>query len=158
MLVVKIENNHLRRGRIIRYAPLFLWIGVIFFLSSSNGSMSRTSLFIRPLLEWLFPLAAEETLQIYHGYIRKFAHFFEYAMLAFFASRAFWSSSKEFLRKFWTFFAFLIVLLVASTDEFNQSFNSLRTASIYDVLLDASGGIMMILFFLLYRKKVFSKG
>ena len=139
------------RGRIIRYAPLFLWIGVILFLSSSNGSMSRTSLFVRPLLEWLFPLATEETLQIYHGYVRKFAHFAEYAMLGFFASRAFRVSSVHILRKYWFVFALLIVALVASIDEYNQSFNVLRTGSIYDVLLDVSGGLTMILFLIIYK-------
>lgn len=148
-----ITENKIWRGRFLRYAPLFLWISAILFLSSSNGSMSRTSLFVRPLLEWLFPLAPEETLQIYHGYVRKFAHFFEYAMLGFFASRAFWNSGKEFLRKFWMLFAFLIVIAVASIDEYNQSFNVLRTGSIYDVLLDAAGGLAMILFLWAYKSK-----
>ena len=134
------------RESIIAYAPLFLWLGVIFFLSSSNGSMSRTSLFVRPLLEWLFPAATEETLQIYHGYVRKFAHFFEYAMLGFFASRAFWSSSINLFKKYWYVFALLLVCLTASIDEYNQSFNVLRTGSIYDVLIDSAGGLMMIIF------------
>lgn len=136
------------RGRINAYAPLFLWIGVIFFLSSTQGAMSHTSRFIRPLLEWLFPDASFETLTIYHGYIRKFAHFAEYAMLAFFASRAFMRSSFEFLRKNWAVFAFVLVVLIASIDEFNQSFNSQRTGAVYDVWLDCFGGICMILFIL----------
>ena len=103
------------RGQIIRYAPLFLWIGVIFYLSSSQGAMSNTSRFIRPLLEWFFPLAPEETLQIYHGYIRKFAHFAEYAALAFLAARAFRSSSIELVRKYW--FVFALSLVSASVKE-----------------------------------------
>ncbi len=141
------------RGRLFRYAPLLLWIGVIFYLSSSNGAMSNTSRFIRPLLEWLFPLMPEETLQIYHGYIRKFAHFAEYSALAFFASRAFWSSSIEIFRKYWFIFAFGLVVCIASIDEYNQSFNVLRTSSIYDVLLDASGGLTVVLLIWLFRKR-----
>lgn len=152
MMVEKISQNKTWRERLWLYAPLFLWIGVIFFLSSSQGAMSKTSLFIRPLLEWLFPLAPEETLQIYHGYIRKFAHFAEYAMLGFFASRAFRHSGKEFLQRFWYIFAFLVVVLVASIDETNQSFNAARTGSIYDVLLDASGGAAMIVFLWLLQR------
>ncbi len=173
------------RERLWLYAPLFLWIGVIFYLSSSQGAMSNTSRFIRPFLEWMFPFATEETLQIYHGYIRKFAHFFEYAMLGFFASRAFWLSGRNpsvsagveqhtpsrscfclqnpsvsagveqhslsrwgfCLQRFWYLFAFLLVVLIASIDETNQSFNAARTGSIYDVLLDASGGLTMIFLF-----------
>jgi len=136
------------RGRIIRYAPLILWIAVIFIASSTQGAMSNTSRFIRPFLEWLFPNTPEEILIIYHGYIRKSAHFIEYAVLAFWASIAFWNSSKEFLRKFWYVAAFILVIAVASIDEFNQSFNTARTGTFYDVLLDASGGIFMILIML----------
>lgn len=149
--MLSIENN-LWRKRIFRYAPLFLWIGVIIYLSSSSGSMSQTSRFIRPFLEWLFPLAPEETLQTYHGYIRKFAHFAVYAALGFFASRAFFHSSKSFLQRFWHICAFLLVVLIASIDETNQSFNAARTGSIYDVLIDASGGLFMILLFWIYQK------
>ena len=118
--------------------------------------MSNTSRFIRPLLEFLFPNASEETLVIYHGYIRKFAHITEYAILAFWASRAFFNSSQKFTRRFWFVLAFVLVLLVASIDEMNQSFLASRTGSIYDVLLDSSGGLAMILIFYLasdYRKR-----
>ncbi|HMS39994.1 MAG TPA: VanZ family protein [Pyrinomonadaceae bacterium] len=148
---MKINKKVLWRERFWLYAPLFLWIGVIFYLSSSQGSMSQTSRFIRPFLEWLFPLAAEETLQTYHGYIRKFAHFAVYAVLAFFASRVFFYSAKNLLQRFWYLFAFLLVVLIASIDETNQSFNAARTGSIYDVLIDASGGLTMIFLFWLVR-------
>lgn len=141
------------RGRIIRYAPLILWAGAVFLASSSTGSMSNTSFIIRPLLEWLFPNTPADSISVYHGYIRKFAHFFEYAVLAFFASRAFWSSSVNFLRRFWSIFAFLFVLIIASTDEYNQSFNIARTGSIYDVLLDCAGGITMIVLFWFFTRK-----
>lgn len=114
--------------------------------------MTNTSRFIRPFLEWLFPNTPDEILTIYHGYIRKSAHFIEYAILAFWASIAFWNSSKEILRRFWFIFALLIVGIVASIDEYNQSFNPLRTSSVYDVLLDASGGLFMVLVILIIKK------
>lgn len=146
------NTNQKWRGRIIRYAPLILWVAVIFTASSTAGAMSNTSRIIRPLLEWLFPDASALTLDIYHGYIRKLAHFTEYAVLAFLASRAFWNSSQTILQKFWVLWAFLLVVLVASVDEYSQSFNVLRTGSIYDVLIDASGGLIMILLLVLYRR------
>ncbi len=135
------------RERIIRYAPLILWIGLIMFLSSGQGSMPNTSRFIRPLLEFLFPDAPEEILIVYHGYIRKLAHVAEYAILAFWAARAFVSSNKNFLRRLWFACSFILVLAVASIDETNQSFLNSRTGSIYDVLIDVSGGTAMILIF-----------
>ena len=140
------------RGRIIRYAPLILWIGLIMFLSTGQASMSNTSRFIRPLLEFLFPNAPEEILIVYHGYVRKLAHVTVYAILAFWAARAFFSSSQNLLRRLWFAFAFVLVLLVASVDETNQSFLDSRTGSIYDVLLDVCGGLAMITVFYLVIK------
>jgi len=124
---------------------------VVFTASSTAGASQNTSIFIRPLLEWLFPAAPAATLDIYHGYIRKCAHFTEYGVLAFFGSRAFWSSSVQILRRFWFIFVFLMVVLIASVDEYNQSFNVLRTGSFYDTLVDAAGGLTMILLLIFYR-------
>lgn len=139
------------RGRILRYAPLILWIGVILFLSSGQASMSQTSRFVRPLLNFLFPGAPEETLIVYHAYIRKMAHFAEYGILAFWAARAFAGSAQNLLRKYWFVFSFLLVVVIATIDETNQSFLASRTGSIYDVLLDAAGGLTMIFVLALYE-------
>jgi len=139
------------RGRIIRYAPLFLWAGLILFLSTGQGAMSNTSRFIRPLLEFLFPNSPEEILQIYHNYIRKLAHATEYAGLAFFAARAFLSSSVNILRRFWFVVSISLVVLTALTDEYNQSFNPARTGSIYDVCLDVAGGVFMLLIIMIIK-------
>jgi len=141
------------RKRFFRYAPLVLWIGLILFLSTGQASMSNTSRFIRPFLEFIFPSAPEEILIIYHGYIRKLAHVTVYAILAFWALRAFKSSSAEFLRRFWFVFASLLTFLVASIDETNQSFLDSRTGSISDVFLDVFGGLTMILIFYLAAKR-----
>jgi VanZ family protein len=145
------ENSKKWRGLALAYAPLILWVVVIFINSSTIGASQNTSRIIRPLLEWLFPSADDATLDIYHGYIRKLAHFTEYGVLAFFASRAFWLSSKTFLRKFWFVWAFLLLVFVASVDEYNQSFNALRTGSIYDSLLDTSGGLCVLAVLYIYK-------
>lgn len=113
--------------------------------------MNNTSRIIRPLLEFFFPDAPDATLLIYHGYIRKFAHFAEYAALAFWAALAFSTSSAEFLQKYWYPATFLLIAIIASLDEFNQSLSTARTGSVYDVLLDISGGLFMILVFFAYK-------
>ncbi len=140
-----------RREWVTAYAPLVIWIGVIFYLSTDAGSMSETSRFIRPILEFLFPDAPESTLLIYHGYIRKFAHFAEYAVLAFLASRAFFYSSGVIVKKYWHLSALGLVLLIAFLDEAGQSFNPARTGSGWDVLLDITGGITATLLYWLGR-------
>ena len=151
MVFDKSVESKKRRERFFRYAPLILWIGIVFFLSSRQASMSQTSIYVRPILEFLFPNAPEETLIIYHSYVRKLAHFVEYAVLAFWAARAFTGSSIKVFQKYWYVFSFLLVVLIAAIDETNQSFTSSRTGSIYDVLLDVSGGVTMILIFLFYK-------
>ena len=140
------------RGRFFRYAPLFLWVGLIFVLSSSVASMSETSRVIRPFLEFIFPHASDAALIVYHGYIRKIAHFVEYAVLAFWAARAFWNSSFKTIKSLWYLLAVGVVLVVAIIDEGNQSFTATRTGSLRDVLLDGSGGVIMTLLLLVYNR------
>lgn len=132
------------RGRLIRYAPLILWTGVIFVLSSSQGSMAETSRFIRPIIEFFFPSASPETFLLIHTFIRKSAHFVEYAILAIFVAGALSGSSFRPLGKYWYAASVLIVLIVAAVDEINQSANISRTGSGRDVLLDLSGGVTAI--------------
>ncbi len=141
------------RERLIRYAPIVLWAGVILFLGSGQGSMSQTSRFIRPIIEFLFPSASPETVLFLHGIIRKAAHYVEYAILAFFAARAFYRSYSAFTR-YWPVVSMLIVFLVSAIDETVQSMNPARTGAVSDVLLDLFGGVSAILiFWLVYRRR-----
>jgi VanZ family protein len=122
------------------YAPLVIWIFIVLGLGSGIGSMKETSRIIRPLLELLFPSASPETLSFYHGYIRKLAHLTEYAVLAFLAVRALSASTKAKLRENRFAIAIIMVLVVASLDEFHQSFEASRTSTPWDVVLDVIGG------------------
>jgi VanZ family protein len=122
------------------YAPFIIWVFVVLGLGSGIGSMKETSRIIRPLLEFLFPTASPETLTFYHGIIRKFAHLTEYAMLAFLAVRALRASSVTSLRNYRCVIAISIVLVIASLDEFHQSFEASRTSALRDVFLDLIGG------------------
>jgi len=145
------------RGRMFRYAPLLLWIGVIFLFSGSFGAASNTSLIIRPVLLWLFPDITEPSIRAVQFTVRKIAHFTEYAILAAWALRALKNSSVPVLRKRnWRFlFSFLLVAAVAFADEFNQSFFASRTSSPYDSLLDIAGGLAAIL--ILYLRERFRR-
>jgi VanZ family protein len=98
--------------------------------------MNETSLVIGPLLHFLFPNAPETTIAIYHGYIRKFAHFAVYFILGLLAVRSFATRSPSTR----VLIAVLTVAAVASLDETNQSFEPTRTGSAWDVLLDCFGG------------------
>lgn len=130
------------RGRLWAYAPLILWVCVIFLLSSPQGSMSETSRIIGPLITFFFPEMPEASRQIIHGYVRKTAHFTEYAMLAFLTARA--CAATLSLARWRYLVPVASVSAVAFLDEFNQTFLASRTGSIWDVALDISGGIVMI--------------
>ena len=119
---------------------------MIFYLSGDSGSMSATSRYVRPVLEFLFPTAPVATLQIYHAYVRKAAHFTEYAVLAFLALRAFLDSRIEGVKKLRYVLPMVLVAAIAAMDELNQSFLASRTGSFWDILLDIWGGLAMILF------------
>ena len=133
--------NNKRRTWLTAYAPLIIWTVIVLGLGSGMGSMNETSRIIRPLLEFLFPTAPPETLTLYHGYIRKFAHFAEYALLATLAFRAL----APFKHKYALALGFAAV--VATADEFNQSVNPSRTSSPWDVALDIAGAAFAILIF-----------
>ncbi len=138
------ETKTTRRGRFIRYAPLFLWTALILYLSGSGGSFGTTSRFIGPLLAFLMPGASAETLEFYHGILRKLAHPTIYAVLAFWAARAFAGSSVRALREWTLLAAFVLVLAVSIVDEANQSFLASRTGSISDIGLDLAGAAAML--------------
>lgn len=145
MTAGQLTNDNSGRGRFFRYAPVVIWTVLILFLSSSAGSSNNTSLFIGPLLKWLFPAAPEEVLAVYHGYIRKGAHLFMYGGLAVIAWRAFRGSMQIAFARFPWLSALLLVAAVGSVDELNQSYNLLRTGRFEDVLIDLSGGIIALI-------------
>ncbi len=140
------------RGRLIRYAPIVLWAGVVLFLSTSQGSSMQTSRFIRPIIEFFFPNASPDVFLFVHAAIRKSAHFIEYAVLALFSARAAFSSSKNTLNRNALLFSLAVVVIVAVIDETNQSLESDRTGSVWDILLDLSGGLAACLCILVTSK------
>ena len=139
------------RNRLWRYGPVLFWMGFIFFASTGQLSASNTSRIVRPLLLWLFPDITDEGLLLGHFLVRKTAHFVEYGVLALLAARAFLSSSRPALRRHWFFFSFALAAIYALLDEFHQSFVSTRTGSIYDSLIDMTGGATALAFLLLWR-------
>lgn len=146
------DLHNRRRGRTFAYAPLFIWIAVILILGSGPGSSAQTSRFIKPLIDFFFPGAAPDTFLLVHAAIRKTAHFVEYAVLALLAARAFLATTNARVNRYWLPLSLAIVAAVAATDEFNQSFYSTRTSSVWDVLLDAAGGVFALLCVAIFRR------
>ncbi len=153
MVITQSEVSQ-RRGRFFAYAPLILWAVLILILGSSAGSTAETSRFIKPLIEFFFPDAHPDTFLLVHAFLRKTAHFVEYAILGALAARVFSVFGTGWRRTHWIGLSEAVVLGVASLDELNQSFLSTRTGSGWDVLLDLAGGIFGILLFKLTGAKI----
>jgi VanZ family protein len=144
----RIEHNRLRR-----YVPLILWMALIFLASTGEFSTANTGLVIEPLLRWLFPHINDERVAFIHFLARKCGHFSGYAVLGSLAARAFISSTHVRLRRNWFLAALLLVGLYALSDEYHQGFVPSRTGSIYDSLLDMTGGLTALVFAAVWRKR-----
>jgi VanZ family protein len=152
-------NSHLdsaelwsAQTRLKRYAPLLVWMGVIFFASTGEFSASNTALLIQPFIRWFFPHISVEHLNLIHFLVRKLGHFTEYAVLALLAARAFANASHAGLRRHWVLLTVLLVCVYALFDEYHQSFVPSRTASIYDSMIDSAGGLTALVLMGLWRK------
>ncbi|HJY27812.1 MAG TPA: VanZ family protein [Pyrinomonadaceae bacterium] len=138
-------------GRFLsRYLPLVIWLAFISFASSDSFNASNTSRIIGPLVLWLFPNTSPETMATIHFITRKIAHFTEYAILGFLAARAFRTYDRWFL------ISAALVVVYALIDEYHQSFVPSRTASIFDSLIDMSGGLTALVI-ILKRSRRFSR-
>ncbi len=117
------------------WLPVFLWAGLIFYLSSV------------PNLESGFEA---------DFFLRKAAHIFEYAVLVILLFNAFFRSfekkQKQPSFKTVVFYVFLISFLYAVSDEFHQTFVFGRSGNIKDVLIDSVGIILGIIVFLVSVK------
>ena len=130
-----------------------LWLIVIAIESSAWLSAHNTGTILFPVLHYLFGVDASR-FEHWHFYIRKGGHVFGYGMLSILLFRA-WRESlpaagdpKWTLR--WANIAVLGTALVASLDEWHQSFLPSRTGRWEDVVLDTCAGfaaqIMIFLF------------
>src|SRR2546425_6262332 len=149
-----LANWQSRQSRLWRYAPLILWMVVIFFASTSEFSTSNTALLIQPMLRWLFPHISDERIALFHFLVRKAGHFTEYAILGLLAARAFSASSHAALRLSWFLAALILVSVYALSDEYHQSFVPSRTSSIYDSFIDIAGGLTALTWWRVKRRPV----
>jgi VanZ family protein len=128
-----------------------LWLIVIAIESSAYLSANNTSKILYPLLHFLFGVdrAGFET---WHFLLRKSGHVIGYALLSILLFRA-WRETLPASGFNWTLrwasIALLATALVASLDEWHQSFLPSRTGRWQDVVLDTSAaiGAQLLLFF-----------
>jgi VanZ family protein len=141
--------------RVLDWLPAALSVLMIALESTATFSANNTSQWLYPLWVRLFgPISPAHWAEVHH-LIRKTGHFVGYGLV----SVAFFYSWRQTLHrmavKHWTLWrrasvlAVLCTLLIASLDEFHQSFLPSRTSSPRDVLIDLCGAIAFQLVLLL---------
>ena len=133
--------------RIILIVLSLLWIVFIFSnsLEDSVESGAKSS--------WALEIARKIFPSISEFFIRKLAHFTEFAILGFLFSANISSfiypeSIAERKKLLWIPLALPATFLAACFDEFLQNFSEGRHPAFTDVLIDTSGGLFAILIFI----------
>ena len=121
-----------------------LWLGLIAFESTNALSAEKTSGILYPLLHFLFGLDPVRFLT-WHFVIRKTGHIIGYSVLSLLSFRA-WRATIQVVGSprwsiAWAGIAFAMTTLVASLDEWHQTFLPSRTGTIRDVALDSAAAL-----------------
>ena len=122
------------------FAPPLLWMAAMFYFSTDSFSATNTGSRLEWLLSFLPFQISTSAIEWIHFLIRKAGHFIEYGLLALLWLRAFRSGDARRWQWRWALWAFAVIAAWALLDEWHQSFTASRTGSIYDSLLDMSGG------------------
>ncbi len=133
-----------------------LWLGIILAESTNYASAENTSRFLYPLLHFLLGISPAHFL-VWHFLIRKTGHFVGYFTLSLLLFRS-WRATFPFPGISWTIqwarISFFMTALVASLDEWHQTYLPKRTGTLHDVLLDSAAALVaQILLFAILRSR-----
>ncbi|HEV2401982.1 MAG TPA: VanZ family protein [Candidatus Sulfotelmatobacter sp.] len=149
---MKTDRHHVLKA----WTALILWLIVIAIESTTYLSSQNTSRFLYPVLHFLFGIDWA-SFEPWHAFLRKCGHVFGYGLLSILFFRA-WretlpspDGSKWSPR--WTIIAILGTAIVASLDEWHQSYIPTRTGAVHDVILDTCAGIAAQLALFLYYQR-----
>jgi VanZ family protein len=146
------SNRRSLRYWISAWLPVAIGIGVIMMESTEWMGSDHTSGPLRWLFESIFGPVADARWEPLHHFIRKSGHFLGYGLIGLAWLRAWWMTlpHSRFLHD--AFLALMGTALVASCDEWHQSFLPNRTSSPWDVLLDCCGAIALELLVYIYMR------
>lgn len=134
------------------WAPVVIGIAVIVLESTEWFGADHTSGPLRWMYESLFGHVSDSSWDVIHHYVRKSGHFIGYGLIGLAWLRAWWMTlpHSRFLPD--SLLALFGTALVASCDEWHQSFLPNRTASPWDVLLDCTGAITLQLIVYIFMR------
>jgi len=124
------------------WLPVAVCVALVALESTATFGADRTTHPLRWLVQLFFGHLRDNTWNFVHLCIRKSGHFLGYGVLGLAWLRA-WRMSLQGSRFLVDFlFALAGTALVASCDEWHQTFLPNRTGSPWDVLLDCSGALV----------------
>ena len=149
----KTESERVGARRLIHaWWPVAIACVVILIESTQALGAENTSRWLRPAFEFVFGRFSNPSWAQLHRLIRKTGHFIGYGMVCLTFLRAWLLTLADhrtvLLRQLhWraTWRAILGAALVASCDEWHQTYLPNRTGTPWDVLLDTCGATMMCL-------------
>jgi len=135
------------------WTPVVIAVAVICVESTGTFSAQNTSDWLRPAFQKVFGVFTDSGWESLHHYLRKTGHFVGYGTVGFTFLRAWlytiarrgpmslltWRIESSIL-------AILSTAIVASFDEFHQTFLPGRTGTPIDVMLDTAGACTLCLF------------
>jgi VanZ family protein len=140
---------------VLDWVPAALSVLMIVLESTATMSAKNTSQWLYPLWVHLFgPINMAAWAEVHH-LIRKTGHFVGYGLVSIAFFHGWRRTLHQMAVKHWHLWrraavlAVLCTLLIASLDEYHQSFLPSRTSSPIDVCIDLSGAIVAQLFVLL---------
>ena len=151
---------HLRlRSQMRTWLPVLAFAMVFAVESTSYFGADRTSAPLQRVAEAIFGYDVCVHWDLIHHLIRKTGHFMGYGIFSLVCFRGFWmtlqSAAFRMLRQLRAHgLAILATFLVASADEFHQSFLPNRTGQFSDVLLDCCGAVALCLVLFLAMQAV----
>jgi VanZ family protein len=139
-----VRLNSGRHDVLKAWIAAILWLILIAIESSALLSARNTGRILYPVLHYLFGLDWDG-FEVWHFYIRKSGHVIGYGTLSILLFRAWRATLPALDNVNWTFrwanIAILGTALVASLDEWHQSFIPSRTGTVRDVVLDTCAGV-----------------
>ncbi len=134
------------------WLPVVIAIAIICVESTDTFSSEHTSSWLRPILQRIFGAFTDDHWESFHHYLRKTGHFVGYGTVGFTFLRAWLHTLAQRGRTSlvsWrlesTILAIFSTAIVASADEFHQTFIPSRTGTPVDVLLDTCGATVLCL-------------
>jgi len=139
------------------WLPVLLWLSIIFVESTDLLSSTSTGTTLYEVLTKVFGPINRHKFDIFHAILRKSGHFIGYGILGLLFYRAIKNSLIQFrpalfkttksLRQrslHWATEAIFCTAIVASLDEWHQSFSTARTGALHDIVLDTFGAAVLI--------------